>query len=141
MEESINKAFELKELDPLTVSSLSLAYLGDAVYELVIRHALLAQKGARSGALYHLSLPFVSAVGQAKMAEGIRPLLSEEEEAVFRRGKNAKPEHFAKNASEREYHLATGLEALVGYLYLQGRIERALELIKAGMPYAGNIED
>ena len=67
-----------------------------------------------------------------------RTQLSEEELAVFRRGRNAKPEHSAKNASSREYHLATGLEALLGYLYLSGQSDRALELIKAGMPYAGN---
>ena len=141
MEESIRKAFELKAVSPMMLPSLSLAYLGDAVYELVIRHVLLEGKAAKSGALYRLSLPYVSAVGQARMAEGIRPLLTEEEEGVFRRGRNAKPEHSAKNASEKEYHLATGLEALVGYLYLQGRFDRALELIKAGMPYAGKHED
>ena len=65
------------------------------------------------------------------------PELSEEELAVYRRGKNAKPEHGAKNASSLEYHKATGLEALIGSLYLEGKTERILELIRKGMSYAG----
>ena len=136
MEKSLKETFGLKSADPLRVSSLSLAYIGDAVFALYVRTVLLERKNGSHGDLHHRTLPYVSAVGQAKMALGLEAVLTEEEAAVFRRGRNAKPEHGAKNASTREYHLATGLEALFGYLYLQDREERITELLKAGMPYA-----
>ncbi|MBQ6075868.1 MAG: ribonuclease III [Lachnospiraceae bacterium] len=136
MEKSIREAFGLKQTDPVRVPSLSLAYVGDAVFALFVRTLLLERRNGPNGALHSRALPYVSAVGQAKMAEGLQEMLTEEETAVFRRGRNAKPEHGAKNASTREYHLATGLEALFGYLYLQDREERITELLKAGMPYA-----
>ncbi len=138
MEESIRKIFGLPEGNPRMLPTLSLAYVGDALFDLVVRTVLCEESGGLNGALHRRALPYVSAVGQAKMAEALQPLLTEEEEAVFRRGRNAKPEHGAKNASSREYHLATGLEALLGYLYLSGQSVRAAELIKTGMPYAGN---
>ena len=103
-----------------------------------MRDASWVEKNGKNGALHHRALPYVSAVGQAKIAAGIQPLLTEEEAAVFRRGRNAKPDHEAKNASSREYHQATGLEALMGYLYLKGQTDRAVELIRRGMPYAEN---
>ena len=137
MEESIRKAFNLKLPAALSVPVLSQAYLGDAVFELVIRTVLLERENGKNGTLHKRVLPYVSAVGQAKMAEGLLPLLTEEELAVYRRGKNAKPEHGAKNASAQEYHKATGLEALIGILYLEGKTERILELIREGMSYAG----
>ena len=138
MEESIRKIFGLPEGNPRMLPTLSLAYVGDALFDLVVRTVLCEESGGLNGVLHRRALPYVSAVGQAKMAEALQPLLTEEEEAVFRRGRNAKPEHGAKNASSREYHLATGLEALLGYLYLSGQSVRAAELIKTGMPYAGN---
>ncbi len=137
MEESIRDAFQLERVNPARIPSLSLAYLGDAVFELVVRTVLLEKGNSPNGALYARSLPYVSAVGQAKMAEALLPLLSEEEAAVYRRGKNSKPEHGAKNASALEYRKATGLETLFGTLYLQGRRERLLELIKEGMEHVG----
>ena len=137
MEESIRESFDLKKIPPVCVPVLSLAYLGDAVFELIVRTVLLERENGKNGALHQRTLPYVSAVGQAKMAEGLLPELSEEELAVYRRGKNAKPEHGAKNASAQEYHKATGLEALFGSLYLQGKTERLLELVRKGMPYAG----
>ena len=137
MEESIREVFGLKEANPARIPTLSLAYVGDAVFELVVRTVLLEERSGSNGALFSRSLPYVSAVGQAKMTKAILPLLDEEEAAAFRRGKNGRPEHGAKNASSREYHLATGLEALVGYLYITGRENRLIDLIKTGMTYAG----
>ena len=102
-----------------------------------MRTVLLEKANGKNGALHQRTLPYVSAVGQAKMADSLLPELSEEELAVYRRGKNAKPEHSAKNASSLEYHKATGLEALIGSLYLEGKTERILELIRKGMSYAG----
>ena len=137
MEESIRNAFELNAVPVNTVPVLSLAYLGDAVCALIVRTVLLEKANGKNGALHQRTLPYVSAVGQAKMADSLLPELSEEELAVYRRGKNAKPEHGAKNASSLEYHKATGLEALIGSLYLEGKMERILELIRKGMSYAG----
>ena len=137
MEESIRKHFELNAVPVGTVPVLSLAYLGDAVCALIVRTVLLEKANRKNGALHQRTLPYVSAVGQAKMADGLLPELTEEELAVYRRGKNAKPEHGAKNASSLEYHKATGLEALIGSLYLEGKTERILELIRKGMSYAG----
>ena len=136
MEKSIREAFGLKPVDPVRVPSLSLAYLGDAVFALFIRTLLLERRNTSNGELHSRTVPYVSAVGQARMAKGLWELLTEEEAAVFRRGRNAKPEHGAKNATTQEYHLATGLEALIGYLYLKDRQDRIIELMKAGMPYA-----
>ncbi|MBR6704475.1 MAG: ribonuclease III [Lachnospiraceae bacterium] len=137
MEESIRNAFELNAVPVNTVPVLSLAYLGDAVCALIVRTVLLEKAKGENGAVHQRTLPYVSAVGQAKMADSLLPELSEEELAVYRRGKNAKPEHGAKNASSLEYHKATGLEALIGSLYLEGKMERILELIRKGMSYAG----
>ena len=133
----LREVFGIPEQEIQSYSPLTLAYLGDAVFEVVVRTVLLEEKSGSNGALFAHSLPYVSAVGQAKMAEGLLPLLTEEELAVYRRGKNAKPEHGAKNASAQEYHKATGLEALIGTLYLEGKTERILELIREGMSYAG----
>ena len=96
MEKGIREAFGLKAANPARIPTLSLAYLGDAVFEVVVRTVLLEEKSGSNGALFARSLPYVSAVGQAKMTEAILPLLDEEEAAAFRRGKNAKPEHGAK---------------------------------------------
>lgn len=138
MEKSIREAFDLKPASLKSLPTLSLAYVGDAVYELIVRTVLIERSGGKNGALHRKAISYVSARSQALMAEYLKPFLTEEEEAVFRRGKNAKPEHGAKNADEREYHLATGLEALIGYLYLDSRKERAIELIKMGFEHAGD---
>ena len=79
---------------------------------------------------------YVTARSQAKIADGLQKVLTEEEAAVYRRGKNAHPETVSKHASLTEYHKATGLEALIGYLYLSGQTERAVSLVKEGMKYA-----
>ncbi len=141
MEESIRNAFGLEEARLKELPVLSLAYVGDAVFELVMRTLVLERDGGKNGALHKSALPYVSAVGQARLADALQDRLSEEEAAVYRRGRNAKPEHGAKNASAQEYHKATGLEALIGWLYLKGRTERVIELIKEGMPDGGKSED
>ena len=135
MEKSIREAFDLKGASPARQPVLSLAYLGDAVYELVIRTVLLEREGGKNGALNQAAIPYVSAVGQAKMARALLPLLSEEEASLYRRGKNTKPEHGAKHASAQDYHVATGLEALLGGLFLEGKEERIMELIREGMAH------
>ncbi len=114
---------------PEDLPVLSLAYIGDAVYELYIRARLLAVLGAQAGKLHAQAKRYVSARAQSAIVKSVMDQLSEEELSVFRRGRNAKPPHVPKNADVGEYHHATGLEALVGYLYLKGERERLFELL------------
>ena len=139
MEESISllsmikKSFALKEVDIRTYSPLALAYMGDAVYDLVFRTAVV-QKGNTSAHKLHIQATrYVKAPAQANLADAIMEELTQEELAVYKRGKNAKPYTKAKNATLAEYKKATGLEALVGYLYLTDQMERALCLIQTGL--------
>lgn len=111
-----------------TISNLGLAHVGDGVYELMVR-TYLCQKGDKTVLRLHKdSVALVKASAQAQFAEKILPLLTEEEEAFFRRGKNAHTHAAPKSASPREYARATGLETLFGALYLMGRTDRLMEL-------------
>jgi ribonuclease-3 family protein len=110
-----------------------LAHLGDAVYELMVRVWLCEHGKCTSGGLHRAAVSYVNAPRQARMAEKLMPLLTEEEQAVYKRGRNTKVNSIPKNANPGEYHAATGLEALLGYLYLHGRQERINELFKIMM--------
>ncbi|NLM84010.1 MAG: ribonuclease III [Clostridiales bacterium] len=112
------------------ISSLGLAHLGDAVYELMARSWLCAIGRATAKGLHAATIRYVSAPAQARAAAACLPHLTEEEEAVFRRGRNTKSVPGRRSASHEEYHAATGLEALFGYLYLKGRHERLCELFE-----------
>lgn len=126
---------ELSAEEAGSYSPLVLAFVGDAVYDLAIRTMLVQRGNARPNALHRAKASMVKASAQSAMMELILPVLTDEEEAVYRRGRNAKSYTKAKNASVADYRRATGFEALIGYLYLCGRKERALELIETG---AGN---
>lgn len=131
--DEIKETFGCKAVDIRSFSPLTLAYIGDSIYDLIIR-TVVVERGNRSAQNLHKStVRFVNAATQAAMAEVLLPLLDEEETAVFHRGRNAKSYTTAKNASVADYRKATGLEALFGYLYLQNRMERCLELAKAGL--------
>ena len=130
---SVDQAFSLPEQDWSQYAPLTLACLGDCVFDMVIRTVLVKRHRMQAGKLHQRSSEIVNARTQAKMAKVLEPYLDEEEAAVFRRGRNASPDHNAKNASRREYLEATGLEALIGYLYLEGRYDRAVELIRIGV--------
>ncbi len=132
MEESIRELFQLGERDIRSYSPLTLAYLGDSVYELILRTVIVEQGNRPPKELHKAGSHLAKAKTQAMMMETIRPLLTEEEQTVYRRGRNANTATMAKHASMQEYRKATGLEALMAYLYLQGRIERLLELIRVG---------
>ncbi len=106
--------------NPNTYSPLALAFLGDAVYGLLVREQLLLTANRPAGKLHTLSVQAVNARAQAQAAEKILPMLTEAELAVYKRGRNAHPGHTPKNQSEGDYHSATGLEALFGWLYLHG---------------------
>lgn len=113
-----------------TISVLGLAHVGDAVYELLTRTKLCAHGKRTSRSLHRDTVARVCAAAQAAAAEKIEPMLSEEEQDVSRRGRNAKVNSVPKHASVSAYHAATGIEALFGYLYLNGRIERINELFE-----------
>lgn len=136
MEESIRLAFERKETDLRTVPVLNLAYVGDSVYELILRTAFTELWTLRGQNLHKKVQQYVCAEGQAKIAQGLMAEFTEEEAAVYQRGRNSHPDSVAKHASLTSYHKATGLEALIGYLYLSGRTDRAVELVKSGLKYA-----
>lgn len=129
----IREEFALDHIDIRTYSPLVLAYIGDAVFELVIRSLLVGQGNAQAARLHKKASSLVNAGAQADMLERIKEQLSEEELHVFRRGRNANSPTMAKHASMSEYRRATGFEALMGYLYLEGRMERLLELVKLGL--------
>jgi len=114
-------------------SPLALAYIGDGVYEMFIRTYVLNKGNAPVNKLHKASRELVRAGTQAKIYHIIEPELSEQEKDVLRRGRNAKSISTPKNADMIEYRHATGLEALIGYLYLQGNIERISELINFGI--------
>ncbi len=115
------------------ISTLGLAHVGDGVYELLVR-AMLCEEGRQAiQDLHRATVSFVNAPAQARAAERMLPLLSEEEGAVYRRGRNAKVHGVPQNASVAEYHTATAVETLFGWLYLQGRTERVNELFARGM--------
>lgn len=136
--QQIKDSFGLKEVDIRTYSPLTLAYIGDAVYDLIFRTVVVGKGNTSANKLHNRTVQYVKAPAQAQLIESISDQLTEEESSVYKRGRNAKPYTMAKNATLAEYKKATGLEALVGYLYLQGRMERILELIQMGLHNTGN---
>ncbi|MGN0514938.1 MAG: Mini-ribonuclease 3 [Lachnospiraceae bacterium] len=130
----------LKEVDLKTYSPLTLAYIGDGVFDLIIR-SYVVNKGNKPVNKYHRETSsIVKAQSQAVMIAKIEPLLSEEEMAVYKRGRNAKSHTSAKNASIGDYRKATGFEALVGYLYLDGQYDRLMELMKVALVEIGEMK-
>ncbi|MCH5261674.1 MAG: ribonuclease III [Lachnospiraceae bacterium] len=127
--DAVKKEFDCKETDIRTYSPLTLAYIGDAIYDLVIRTVVVERANQSANNLHKKTVRYVNARVQAKMIEALESELTEEEMAVYHRGRNAKSYTSAKNASIIEYRKATGLEALCGYLYLTGQQERLLCLI------------
>ena len=133
LRQMIMDTFPRKKLDIRGYSPLTLAYIGDAIYDLIIRTVVVSTANRPANDLHRFTVKYVKAGAQAQMIEAILPLLSEEEEAVYRRGKNSKPHTTAKNASIAEYMKATGFEAVMGYLYLTDDMERALYLVQEGI--------
>ena len=124
---------QLSEQDANKISMLGLAHIGDGVYELLVRTMLCTQGHAAVGELHRLTVARVRAPAQAKAMERLLPLLDEGELALYKRGRNAHVHGVPPGASVGEYHAATGLEALFGWLYLQGRLARIEELFTAAM--------
>ena len=137
MEKGINsyirKQFEIEEADMRMYSSLALAYIGDAVFDLIIRSVVVGRGNKRADVLHQRTSQIVKAHTQAKMIEQLLPGLTEEEKNIYRRGRNANSPTMAKNATVSDYRKATGFEALIGYLYLTDEFERILALVLEGL--------
>lgn len=118
------------DCDPSQLSPLTLAFLGDAVFEMFARERLVCMGSRPVSQLHRLAVRDVCCTAQAEASKFLSPVLTEEEAAIFHRGKNAHPGHVPKNASQSDYHAATALEALFGYLYLCGKMDRLRELFE-----------
>lgn len=130
---SIKKEFDLGEVDLRTYSPLTLAFVGDCIFDLIIRTVVVERHNASPNRLHKEKSGLVKAETQARMAQALLPHLTEEELAVYRRGRNAKSYTTAKNATVADYRKATGLEALYGYLYLSDQTDRVLKLLKLSL--------
>ena len=126
-------AVRLPEDDIRAISSIGLAHIGDGVYELLVRTYLCAHGKATGKGLHRATVQLVCAPEQARRAQRILPLLTEEEQEVYRRGRNAHVHSIPQHARRTEYQPATALEALLGWLYLGGRRERINELFETMM--------
>ena len=126
MTDYLNIQMDTQEIN--AVSNLGLAHIGDCVYELLVRSYIITHGRQTNGGLHRATIRFVCAPAQARAMELLLPLLDEEELAVYKRGRNSKVNSVPKNADINQYHAATGLECLFGWLYLNGRHQRINEL-------------
>ncbi len=133
--------FDLKSQDIRTYSPLTLAYIGDAVYEMIIRSYIVMRGNEPVNKLNRETDSLVKARTQAELIKAVEDILTEEELAVYKRGRNAKSYTMAKNATMADYRKATGCEALMGYLYLDGQYDRMTELVHEGLIRTGMIPD
>ncbi len=143
METGINayilEKFGIQQQDLRTYSPLTLAYIGDGIYDLVIRSIVVGKGNTQANLLHKKTSSMVKAKTQSDIIEALMPELTEEEEAVYKRGRNAHSATMAKNASMSDYRRATGFEALMGYLYLKDDFARLLELVELGLARTGMI--
>ena len=143
METGLNafkEALHLKHVEAGEYSPLALAYIGDAVYELAIRTLVMNRGNMQVNKMHKKSASLVKAETQANLAKLLMDDLTPEESAVYRRGRNARSATMAKHATMIDYRMATGFEALMGYLYLMGRYDRVLKLVHDGFEKIGEIE-
>lgn len=132
----IKEQFDIKEVDIKTYSPLTLAYIGDGIFDLVIRSIVVGKGNTKANQLHQYTSHIVKAASQAKMIDALEEELTEEELNIYRRGRNAKSPTMAKNASMADYRKATGFEALMGYLYLSDDFPRIVALTKLGLDKA-----
>lgn len=136
MEESLKylkEQFALEDVDLKTYSPLTLAYIGDSIYDLLVRTILVKHGNAQVNKLHKRASSLVKAPAQSDMMDKILPYLTEEEQHIYKRGRNAKSFTMAKNATMAQYRRATGFEAVFGYLYLKGDLKRIIDLMKIGI--------
>ena len=133
----INEFFNLEAKDIRTYSPLTLAYIGDAVFDLVIRSVLVNRGNTAVNNLHKRASAVVKAPTQAAIVAAIMDDLTDEEKDIYRRGRNSKPHTKAKNATTMDYLEATGFEAVLGFIYLKGDMDRILFLCKEGCEKGG----
>ena len=136
MEDSLGRImdhFPLTEQEVRSYSALAFAYIGDSVYDLIIRTMITSKGNNRPNKYHQQVIQYVNANAQTRMMDKIKPLLTEEEKTMFRRGRNAKSISCAKNQSHHDYRIATGFETLIGYLYMTGQMGRIMELVSVGL--------
>lgn len=131
--QSVQDIFGKGKLKPSQYSALGLAYIGDGVYDLIIRTIVLDLGNGKVKNFHRMTSNIVKAESQAKVVNAILDSLTDEEMAIYKHGRNAKSATSAKNASITDYRIATGFEALIGYLYLSHEMDRAMELVKEGL--------
>lgn len=124
----MDRLLKEKDVKPNELSPLTLAFIGDTVFDLLVRESLICQANRPANDLHNLAVQKVKASSQAGFVEKLLPYLTEKEIAVYKRGRNAKSGHLPKNATQSDYHMATGFESLIGYLYLSDELERIKEL-------------
>lgn len=127
------QTLHMPDYDVRAYSPLTLAFLGDAVYELIIRTMVVTKANTNPNQLNKQSSSLAKAAAQAEMMHIIMDQLTDEELAVYKRGRNAHSATKAKNATVTDYRIATGFEALMGYLYLQGKLIRIIDLVRIGL--------
>lgn len=129
----MQEVFQMKEVDVHSYSPLTLAYIGDSIYDLIIKSLVINQGNRQVNKLHKETSMYVQASTQSLMMRAMQEELTEEEQAVYKRGRNAKSVSPAKNQSITDYRRATGFEALLGYLYLKKEWKRMLDLVKIGL--------
>ncbi len=129
----MQEVFQMKEVDVNSYSPLTLAYIGDSIYDLIIKSLVINQGNRQVNKLHKETSMYVQASTQSLMMRAMQEEMTEEEHAVYKRGRNAKSVSPAKNQSITDYRRATGFEALLGYLYLKKEWKRMLDLVKIGL--------
>lgn len=129
----IRECLNIPDVDIRTYSPLTLAFIGDGIYDLIIRTMIVGRGNTKASQLHQHTSHLVKAHSQSVMIEYMLPHMTEEEMAVYKRGRNAKSPTMAKNATMADYRRATGFEALMGYLYLSDQFERIMELVQIGL--------
>ena len=133
------QCMKLEPVDANSYSPLVLAYIGDAVYELIIRARVINQGSMQVNKMHKRSAQLVNAPTQAALIRAVEELLTEEEHGVYKRGRNAKSATTAKNASVIDYRTATGMEALVGWLFIKEEFERLVYIVSQGLIRLGEL--
>ena len=137
LNEYLNGKFDIESKDIRTYSPLTLAYIGDAIFDVIIRSILVNKGNTAVNKLHQRASSIVKAPTQARMAAALMEDFTEEEADWYRRGRNSKPHTKAKNATTMDYLEATGFEAVVGYLYLTNDMDRICELVSLGIDRLG----
>ena len=137
----MQEIFEMREVDIKEYSPLALAYIGDSIYDLIIKSIILNEGNIKVQKLHLKTSAYVQASAQSFMMRSLQEHLTEEEHAVYKRGRNAKSVSPAKNQSVTDYRRATGFEALLGFLYLKKDWKRLLDLVKIGLESLERGED